>query len=425
MNKLRTIIKSSPFIIALIYVLVGAVWIQYSDQLLFSLIEDPDTLLLVLSLEGWFYVIATGVLIFFLVYQSNVLIEDLVNDAQKNSKKFESTFEYAPVGIAHHKPNENWILVNRSLCNLLGYKKEELLSLRFSDFIHADDLERGRELDQELIAGELSSYKTEKRYKRKDGSYFIGRVTKSAVYEKDKNPIYLIAMIEDISQQIENEVKLKKNLEEKQILLSELHHRVKNNIALMCALLELQLMHGKGGTTKQILEHYKTRLKTISLIYENFADVAGEPTINFNWYLQEQIQYLNEMFAPNRKNIEYKTHIENIELNINQAIPVGLICNELLVITNQHKFIGIDKPFIQIVFKLEDDSVEFTIQNNGTPQNDFDLSDPNSLDSRIIAALTKQIEGEVTQQKSDHLQTYTLRFKKGTWKGAASHFQPE
>lgn len=426
MDKLKAAIKSSPFIIAFIYVIVGALWIQYSDQLLLSLFEDTTSLTQAQSLKGWFYVLVSGVLIFFLVYQSNNLIDKLIEDLKRSRDKFEATFEYAPIGIAHHKPNEKWILVNRALCKQLGYTKSELLNLNFQDFIHADDLERGRDLDQDIINGEISSYKTEKKYRRKDGSYFTGKVTKSAVYDQNKTALYLIAIVEDISQQKENEKKMKESLEEKQILLSEVHHRVKNNIALMSALLELQLMHGKNEDTKQILEHYKTRLKTLSLIYENFSGIEREPNINFSWYLHEQIGFLEQLFKNGRKNIEYETNIEEIELNINQAIPVGLICNELLINTNQHDFKNVNTPFITISFKQSGDSIEFTVQTNGTLKNSlFDLSNPESLDSRIIAALSKQIEGEVTQYEQNNLEKYTLRFKKGTWKGAASYFQPE
>lgn len=427
MDRLRTIIKSSPLIIALIYVLVGVLWIQYSDQMVLSLFQESDTITKAQSLKGWFYVIASGVLIFFLVYQSNELINSLLNDVKKSKSQFESTFEFAPVGIAHHKPNENWILVNRSLCSLLGYSKKELLSLNFEDFIHPNDLERGRNLDQDIINGEISSYKTEKKYRRKDGTYFTGQVIKSAVYDENNNALYLIAIVEDISQQKENEIKLKESLEEKEILLSEVHHRVKNNIALMSALLELQQMYTKNSDLTEVLQHYKTRLKTLSIIYENFTGKEKEPTIDFTWYLHEQIDYIESLFGKRKKAIQYKKKFDQIELNINQAIPVGLICNELLINANQHDFMDeVEEPFIKVELYRNEDLITFRIQNNGTMKDDlFDLSDPDSLDSHIIDALTRQVEGEVSHTIEKNLKTHTLTFTKGTWRGAASYIHPK
>lgn len=427
MDRLRTIIKSSPFIIALIYVLVGVLWIQYSDQMVLSLFGDSHTITRIQSLKGWFYVIASGVLIFFLVYKSNELIDNLFKDVKKSRNQFESTFEFAPVGIAHHKPNENWILVNRSLCSLLGYSKKELLSLNFEDFIHPNDLERGRKLDQDIINGEISSYKTEKKYRRKDGTYFIGQVTKSAVYDENNNALYLIAIVEDISQQKENEIKLKESLEEKEILLSEVHHRVKNNIALMSALLELQQMYTKKSDLTEVLQHYKTRLKTLSIIYENFTGKEKEPTIDFTWYLHEQIEFINSLFEKRKKAIHYKKKFDQIELNINQAIPVGLICNELLINANQHDFMDeVEEPFIKVELYKNEDLITFRIQNNGVMKDDlFDLSDPDSLDSHIIDALTRQVEGEVSHTIEKSLKIYTLTFTKGTRRGAASYIHPK
>lgn len=425
MDKLKTIIKSSPFVIAFVYMIVGAIWIQYSDQIVLSMIEDPETLTRVQSYKGWFYVFVSGILIFFLVYQSNDIIQKLVDDVKRSSKKFESTFDNAPIGIAHHKPNENWILVNMAMCDLLGYSKQELLKLDFREFIHPDDLERGRNLDRDLVRGKKTSYKTEKKYIRKDGSVFTGRVTKAVVFDKNQKPLYLIAILEDITKQKEHETKLKESVHQKEQLLAEVHHRVKNNIALMYALLELQLLHGKNTDTEFILEQYKSRLKSLSLVYENFSDPESEPLIKFNSFLNDQISYLKERLYHISDDIQYKVDIEEIDLNVNQAIPVGLICNELLINTANHTFDIVEQPFIRVTFKENEDIVEFEVQNNGkTSGKLIDLNDPDSLDSRIIGALCKQVDGNVSVTDSNNLHSYKLAFKKGTWRGAASNINP-
>lgn len=426
MNKYNTIIKSSPFIISLVYVLVGAIWIQYSDQVVLSFIQDPETLTRIQSLKGWFYVIVSGGLIFFLVYQSNEMIEDLVSDVKRNSKKFESTFDHAPTAIAHHEPNENWILVNKAMCSLFGYSEEELLNLDFKTIIHPDDLERGRRLDKKLLTGKISSYKTEKKYRRKDSTVFTGRVTKAAVFDKNQDPQYLIAIIEDVSRQKEYEFKLKESLKEKEDLLAEVHHRVKNNIALMHALLELQLMYGQNSDTEKILEQYKTRLQTLSLIYENFSGSDSLPMVKFDLFLNEQIQFMMNGHDDTEENLRYDVNIEEVQINVNQAIPVGLVSNEILMNTKKYQFENAGKPFIKVDFKQFEDFIELKVQNNGKATDRlFDLSDPHSLDSRIINALTKQIEGEVTYSSNDNLHTYKLTFKKGEWRGAASYNQPK
>lgn len=425
MDKLRTIIKGSPFIISFIYIIVGALWIQYSDQAVLSMFGDSNTITTAQSLKGWFYVFVSGLLIYFLVFQSNLMIENLFKNVKKEHYKFEATFENAPVGIAHHEPNEKWILVNKTLCRLLGYSKNELLNLNFEDCIHPDDIEKGRQLDQDIIAGVISSYRMEKRYKRKDGSFFTGKVTKGAVYKESNEVQYLITILEDITQQKKHELQLKQTLEEKEILLSEVHHRVNNNIALISALLELQLMYSSSAMLYKVLEHFKTRLKSISLIYNNFKGVEKEPNINFKWFLEEQISFLNETYNIDETEIDCQLEIEEIELNINQAIPVGLICNEIIIHTIVHQFKNIEHPFIHVRLSHKNKNIIFTVKNNGKPNNDqIDLNDPESLDARIINALVKQIDGEVSLTIDDDLEIYRLVFEKGIWKGSASYNQP-
>jgi PAS domain S-box-containing protein len=424
MTKLKAIIKSSPFIITLIYLFVGALWIAYSDQAVLSMFDNPNTITKVQSFKGWFYVLASGVLIFILIHQSNKLINDVVEDLKKNRDKFESTFEYAPVGIAHHKPNEKWINVNQTLCKLLGYTKNELLKLSFEDFIHPDDIEHGRELDLNLIEGKISSFTTEKRYRRKDGTYFTGKISKSAVYENGAgdNPQYLTAIIEDISKQIENKRKLKESLKEKEMLLSEVHHRVRNNLALMSAFLELQVMHTKNREVIEILEHYQTRLKTLSLIHEKFSENESEPFIDFNWYLHNLIDYIIQLFTKINSHVTFNTQLEVVHLNINQAIPAGLICNELLINTNYRRFDPSNNPFIDISLQTNDDKIQFKIRNNGELKDPiFNLKNKESLDSSILQSLLKQIDGELSLTDEDDVQICEFSFTKKNTKGGASH----
>lgn len=425
MDKLKTIIKSSPFIIAFIYLIVGALWIQYSDQAVLAMFDDSNTITQIQSFKGWFYVLASSILIYFLVYQSNILVENLFDDTRKEKDKFEATFQKAPIGIAHHKPDEKWMLVNQTLCNILGYKKDELLQLNFDDFIHPEDLERGRQLDQDIIHGVISSYKDEKRYKRKDGSYIDIQLTKGSVRDEDGDVQYLIAIIEDISRQKKDQARLRQTLEEKEILLAEVHHRVKNNIALMSALLELQLMHSESNELNEVLYHYKTRLKSLSLIYDNFKGVEKEPNIDFKWFLNEQVNYLKHVFDMSETQIKYRKTNRDVELNINQAIPVGLICNEMLIHSYTREFTDVKNSFINIRLKAENGQVKLSLENNGKAANgQADINDSQSLDARIMDALVKQINGEVSLTTHDDIEIFELVFEKGVWKGAGSHIQP-
>lgn len=265
-----------------------------------------------------------------------------------------------------------------------------------------------------------------KKYIRKDGSYIDVRLSKSAVYDDNDEVSYMISIIEDITLQKQRESKLKQTIQEKKILLGEVHHRVKNNIAVMSALLELQLMYPNSSSLNEVLAHYKTRLKSLSLIYENFNGVDREPNIDFKWYLNEQINFLNHIFEIQESKIQYKKSIQDLNLNINQAIPLGLICNEMLIHTNEQRFEGVENPFIAVHLSEINGEISFYVENNGrNKRNHSSINNPESLDARIMDSLVKQINGDVTLNLEEDREIFKLIFKKGTYKGSGSHNHPE
>ncbi|MGA7326292.1 MAG: PAS domain S-box protein, partial [Rhodomicrobium sp.] len=115
-------------------------------------------------------------------------------------QRFRATFENAAVGVAHVAPDGSWLLVNRRLCQILGYTPEEILTKRFQDITHPDHLEADLAQLRNMLDGEINSFSTEKRYLRKDGSAVWARLTVGAVRKGDGNVSYFISVVEDISE---------------------------------------------------------------------------------------------------------------------------------------------------------------------------------------------------------------------------------
>ena len=122
------------------------------------------------------------------------------NQLLLSQKKYKATFDHANIGIAHVGLNGEWISINQSISNMLGYSKEDLLALTFQDITYADDLENDLVHFQELLDGKSDSYKVEKRYYKKNGTLFWAMLSVAIV--KDENgPLYFISVIEDINTQ--------------------------------------------------------------------------------------------------------------------------------------------------------------------------------------------------------------------------------
>ncbi|HKR09671.1 MAG TPA: PAS domain S-box protein [Gemmatimonadaceae bacterium] len=123
-----------------------------------------------------------------------------------------ATFEQAAVGIAHLTLDEDWISVNQRFCEITGYSREEILRLDFEDLTHPDDVERSLDFIRRISAGELPEYRIEKRYIRKDGNVIWVNLTVSIVRSAAKEPLYLVAFIEDISERREAQTQVGRTL---------------------------------------------------------------------------------------------------------------------------------------------------------------------------------------------------------------------
>ena len=133
--------------------------------------------------------------------------------------KFRNTFEQAAVGIAHVSPDGKWLRVNRKLCQIVGYTKEELLQKTFQDITHPEDIDSDLKYIRQIFAEEIQTYSMEKRYVHKNGGSIWINLTVSLVKNSDGEPDYFISVIEDISERKNLELSLQKTLNR----LSNLH----------------------------------------------------------------------------------------------------------------------------------------------------------------------------------------------------------
>lgn len=134
--------------------------------------------------------------------------ERLREAQERTETRFEATFEQAAVGIALLDPDGRWLRVNRKLCDIVGYRPDELLSKSFQDITHPDDLSSDLEFVGQVLAGEINTYTLEKRYLRKDGSIVWINLSVSLARQPDGSPDYFISVVEDISARKEAEANL-------------------------------------------------------------------------------------------------------------------------------------------------------------------------------------------------------------------------
>jgi two-component sensor histidine kinase/ligand-binding sensor domain-containing protein len=201
-------------------------------------------------------------------------------------------------------------------------------------------------------------------------------------------------------------------IEEKDILLKELHHRVKNNLQIITGLLELQKEQLTDEKAIQALNEGQIRLTSIALIHQNFYGGTNLEKISFYAFLLNLTTHAKEIFENENRFIEYIIHPNEINIDIDNAIPLGLIVNELL--TNSYKYIPLaqTKKSVEINLQIIDDGTyELTFKDNGPglpPNINFDNSQ--TLGLKLIRGLSQQIRGSVTYHY-DHGSVFTIKFK--------------
>jgi len=206
----------------------------------------------------------------------------------------------------------------------------------------------------------------------------------------------VIIVVREKTLEIESENNLKQSLSEKEILLKEVHHRVKNNLQIINSILNLQSSYIEDERTLEIIKESQNRIRSMSFIHESLYQTSNFSSINFKEYIENLLSNLAYSYQIGTK-VKIEKNIENIDLSLDQAIPCGLILNEL--ITNALKyaydFDTEGEVYISIT-KIESD-IHLIVQDfgKGLPK-DFDIESADSLGLSLVHTLTEQIDGELT-----------------------------
>ncbi len=198
-----------------------------------------------------------------------------------------------------------------------------------------------------------------------------------------------------IERRIQTEEQLTVSLKEKEILLAEVHHRVKNNLAVITSLLNLKMNNVTNSHTKNVLLDCRNRVVSMSIIHEKLYRSNSFDKINIRQYVLELMEEIQYSYPAPNKNIEIKINCSDIYLDLTAAIPCGLILNELITNAYKYAFKEDQKGFITISLKQNNGSVVLEVADNGAG---FDLStaqeNAESLGLMLIESLTEQLDGE-------------------------------
>lgn len=300
---------------------------------------------------------------------------------------FSKLFNSSPIGIALLNEHREVEMVNDGFEQLFGYREDELKGLDLDKMIV---LEQDHEEAIRLSESERVKQATEKRI-RKDGT-ILDVIIYAVPVVVEKSVVGIYGIYVDITDRRKAEEQVRKSLREKEMMLAEIHHRVKNNLAVITGLLELQSYSAESESAKRILKDSQMRVNSIAMVHEKLYQSEDFSEVDINQYFEELSGIIHKTMQQSNVEVDIELNIKPVKLPITQAIPCGLLLNEILSNSFKHAFTDSKKGNIKVCLSQPEDKLLLIIRDDGIglPENSgMDIN--KSMGMTLIKTLAKQL----------------------------------
>lgn len=280
--------------------------------------------------------------------------------------------------------------VNAAYSRMSGYTMEELRALGINDMDATENPEQTAERIGRIIKNGSEIFET--RHRRKDGSQFDAEA--SVTYLGRDGGIF-ICFLRDISSRKLDEERIRSLLSEKEILLQEVHHRLKNNMVTIMSLLSLQSDTVKDPAALAMLEDTKSRIRSMAVLYEKLYRSMDFRAISAREYLPALIKEIIDNF-PNRESVSVATDIEDITLDARVLSAVGIIINELITNAMKYAFDGRERGMIYVSFLTDGNKATLTVQDDGTGMPE---DARHGFGMQLVEMLGEQLDGSICRER--------------------------
>ena len=297
----------------------------------------------------------------------------------------------------HPNRNRSCTFVSENIIQQLGYEVWQYLkeSRFWLDRIHPDDLVSV--LDHVSRLFEIDQITCEYRFLHQDGSYRWLRDGMKLLRDPQGQPVEIIGSVIDITDRKWAENQIHASLEEKEVLLKEIHHRVKNNLQVISSLLKLQAGYIKDDRILEVFKESQNRVRAMALIHEKLYQSDDLAKTDFAEYIRSLVTNLFRSYSISSRLIKFNVQVQDVRLSIDTAIPCGLIINEL--ISNSLKYAFSRGQSGEISISLSSEAADYytlTVQDNGSGfPTDLDFRNTKSLGLQLVCSLIKQLHGTI------------------------------
>lgn len=322
---------------------------------------------------------------------------DRTQDALQESYEFlQTVIDTNPNLIFVKDQNGTFSLVNQAFADFYGLTVEEVLGKMEPD-VHPDsaDIVHFLKQDQEVMSTLQPMFIEEEACRTPSGEWRWYQTIKKPLFSKNGQVHQLLGVATDITQRKQAEAQLQRSLREKEVLLQEVHHRVKNNLQVISSLLDLQSQHLKDPTMLPIFQESCNRVKSMTLVHELLYRSKDYSQINFRDYLTNLTSYLFQSYGVDTNTITLELDIDDVTLNTDKVITCGLIVQELVSNTLKYAFPNHTSGKIKISLQTDfEHCCTLIINDNGVGlPTELDLANVKSLGLRLVNVLINQLEG--------------------------------
>ena len=318
----------------------------------------------------------------------------------------DTVYDTAEIGMCVTDEHRNFVRVNRAYLQTYGYSREQLIGRPFTVVLPEQDREWGGQVHDDFIAGTVKEIPRVWQVVTNSGEARQIYVTAGRMIGNDGRP-YKVTTVADISEQQARAEDLARAVEEKQALLREVHHRVKNNLSTLVSVVGMQLrQHENDHAVREALTVTLNRIKTMARTYERLSSDSMSTSANLPEYLGGLASDLLASAGAERS-IRLEASIDGEALDIDTAINAGLVVNELLTNALKHAFPEERGGTVKLDVSVEQDSIRISVQDDGVglPAGMERPGESNTLGFQLVQAICGGGGGsvEVVQSRPAHI----------------------
>lgn len=310
--------------------------------------------------------------------------------------------------------DEKIIYVNSAFEKVTQYSREEIVG-KSPSVLQGPDTDREviDELVEKLSRGE--HFEGETFNYRKDGSTYRVRWSIDPIRNEEGEITHFVSVQRDVTEEWNQRKQLEEVINERETLVKETHHRIKNNLATITGLLELQAMKSDSEEVRKVLSDSMNRVKSIASLHEKLYETEGLSSIQLDLYIKDLVDQLASSLnnLGRTSEIDFELDLEAVTLGTRQAVPLGLIVNELITNAHKHAFDDDEENgMISVSCKTEDEKIHLQVSDNGKGlPDDIEKLSADSLGLNLIETLCAQLDAD-HEFISDNGTRFTMTFGK-------------